>query len=44
MQESLAMAGEVRGKLAGAVLNKADPSWLSRMESYKGGEYRAYFH
>lgn len=41
--ESIGSAEEIYGKIIGAVLNRADPSALRRIEGYKGAYYSRYY-
>lgn len=41
--ETLSDAESIRGRLAGVVLNKADPSALRSLEAYKGDTFRSYY-
>ncbi len=36
-------AEQVRQRIVGAVLNKADPAELKRLESYRGAAYGSYY-
>jgi succinoglycan biosynthesis transport protein ExoP len=43
IEESLATAEVVQSKIIGAVLNRANPSALKRLEAYKGKTYHRYY-
>ena len=42
--DSLDEADVIRDRLAGMVLNNADPVALRHIESYKGEKFRQYYH
>jgi succinoglycan biosynthesis transport protein ExoP len=41
--EALGKVGNIRERLIGIVLNKADPESLRRIEAYKGNRFRSYY-
>ncbi|MBR1249101.1 polysaccharide biosynthesis tyrosine autokinase [Bradyrhizobium sp. AUGA SZCCT0169] len=43
LQESLASSEAIQKKLLGAVLNRANPKMLKRIEAYKGSHYNSYY-
>jgi succinoglycan biosynthesis transport protein ExoP len=43
LQESVSSSEAIQKKLLGAVLNRADPNMLKRIEAYKGSHYNNYY-
>jgi polysaccharide biosynthesis transport protein len=43
LQESMASSEVIQKKLLGAVLNRANPKMLKRIEAYKGSHYNSYY-
>lgn len=43
LQESVSSSEAIQKKLLGAVLNRADPNMLKRIEAYKGSHYNSYY-
>jgi succinoglycan biosynthesis transport protein ExoP len=43
LQESMASSEGIQNKLLGAVLNRANPKMLKRIEAYKGAHYGSYY-
>ncbi|MCA6125507.1 AAA family ATPase [Bradyrhizobium sp. WSM 1704] len=43
LQESVSGSEAIQKKLLGAVLNRADPNMLKRIEAYKGSHYNSYY-
>jgi succinoglycan biosynthesis transport protein ExoP len=43
LQESLSGSESIQKKLLGAVLNRANPKMLKRIEAYKGSHYNSYY-
>jgi succinoglycan biosynthesis transport protein ExoP len=43
LQESMASSEAIQKKLLGAVLNRANPKMLKRIEAYKGSHYGSYY-
>jgi succinoglycan biosynthesis transport protein ExoP len=43
LQESMASSEGIQKKLLGAVLNRANPKMLKRIEAYKGAHYNSYY-
>jgi len=43
LQESMASSEGIQKKLLGAVLNRANPKMLKRIEAYKGSHYNSYY-
>jgi succinoglycan biosynthesis transport protein ExoP len=43
LQESLSGSEAIQKKLLGAVLNRANPKMLKRIEAYKGSHYNSYY-
>jgi succinoglycan biosynthesis transport protein ExoP len=43
LQESLSGSESIHKKLLGAVLNRANPKMLKRIEAYKGSHYNSYY-
>jgi succinoglycan biosynthesis transport protein ExoP len=43
IQESIASSEAIQKKILGAVLNRADPKMLKRIEAYKGSHYHSYY-
>lgn len=43
LSESVASADGIQKKLLGAVLNRANPNMLRRIEAYKGAHYNSYY-
>jgi succinoglycan biosynthesis transport protein ExoP len=43
LQESVSGSESIQKKLLGAVLNRANPKMLKRIEAYKGSHYNSYY-
>lgn len=43
VRDAMVSAEQVRQRIVGAVLNKADPAELKRLESYRGAAYGSYY-
>jgi polysaccharide biosynthesis transport protein len=43
LQESMSSSESIQKKLLGAVLNRANPKMLKRIEAYKGSHYNSYY-
>ena len=43
LQESMSSSEAIQKKLLGAVLNRANPKMLKRIEAYKGSHYNSYY-
>ncbi len=43
LQESVSGSEVIQKKLLGAVLNRANPTMLKRIEAYKGAHYNSYY-
>ncbi|KJC49494.1 chain-length determining protein [Bradyrhizobium sp. LTSP885] len=43
LHESVSSSEAIQKKLLGAVLNRADPNMLKRIEAYKGSHYNSYY-
>ena len=43
VREAMITAEQIRNRVVGAVLSKADPSELKRAESYRGSSYGNYY-
>lgn len=43
VRDAMVSAEQVRQRIVGAVLNKADPTELKRLESYRGAAYGSYY-